>query len=145
MVPNHDIELAKYIDECRGKAFDLGSHDCMIFASDCVRVQTGQDVFVDFRGDYSTPLGALMHYRARAKVLGFPDGASVIDILDDRLARFEGPYPPRGCITARDVTDQNVGTGYSLGVRLRRHSAFLYETSMVFLDWEPDDLYWSVE
>ena len=145
MVPNHDIELAKYIDECRGKAFDLGSHDCMIFASDCVRVQTGQDVFVDFRGDYSTPLGALMHYRARAKGLGFPDGASVIDILDDRLARFEGPYPPRGCITARDVTDQNVGAGYALGVRLRRHSAFLYQTGMVFLDREPDDLYWSVE
>jgi hypothetical protein len=145
MIPNHDIELAKYIDECRGKAFDLGSHDCMIFASDCVRVQTGQDVFVDFRGDYSTPLGALMHYRARAKGLGFPDGVSVIDILDDRLARFEGPYPPRGCITARDVTDQNVGTGYSLGVCLRRHSAFLYETGMVFLDREPDDLYWSVE
>jgi hypothetical protein len=144
MVPNHDIELAKYIDECRGKAFELGSHDCMIFASDCVRVQTGQDVFVDFRGDYSTPLGALMHYRAKAKGLGYADGASVIDILDDRLARFEGPYPPRGCITARDVTDQNVGADWMLGVRLRRDSAFLSPDGMIFLDREPADLFWSV-
>jgi len=85
-----------------------------------------------------------MHYRARAKGLGFPDGASVIDILDDRLDRFEGPYPPRGCITARDVTDQNVGADWMLGVRLRRDSAFLSPDGMIFLDREPADLFWSV-
>tara|TARA_R110001632_G_scaffold9645_1_gene36786 strand:- start:2940 stop:3380 length:441 start_codon:yes stop_codon:yes gene_type:complete len=143
MVPNHEIELSKYIDRCRDKPFKLGSHDCMIFASECVKIQTGQDVFSDFRGAYSTPLSALIHYRAKAKGLGYPEGASVVDILSDRLTQFDGRYPPRGCITARNVKDKNVGADWMLGVRLRRYSAFLSPEGMIFLEREPSDLFWS--
>jgi len=86
----------------------------------------------------------LIHARRRIKHFDYPSDVSIIDALDERLDRVKTPYPARGSITARSA-DQNLVTGYALGVRLRRHSAFLYETGMVFLDWEPNDLYWSVE
>ena len=144
MVPNHDIELAKYIDECRDKPFAWGSHDCLTFAAGCVYAQTGRATLSDMLGDYTCPMGALIHASRRIKHFGYPSDVSIIDALDERLDRVGTPYPARGSITARRA-DQNLDTGYALGVRLRRHSAFLYETGMVFLDWEPDDLYWSVE
>ena len=144
MVPNHDIELAKYIDECRDRPFAWGFHDCLTFAAGCVYVQTGRATLSDMLGDYTCPMSALIHARRRIKKFDYPSDVSIIDALDERLDRVKTPYPARGSITARRA-DQNLVTGYALGVRLRRHSAFVYETGMVFLNWEPDDLYWSVE
>ena len=96
-------------------------------------------------GDYTCPMSALIHARRRIKQLDYPSDVSITDALDERLNRVETPYPARGSITARRSDQQHSVTGYALGVCLRRHSAFLYETGMVFLDREPDDLYWSVE
>jgi hypothetical protein len=144
MIPNHDIELAKYIDECRDRPFAWGSHDCLTFAAGCVYAQTGRATLYDMLGDYTCPMSALIHARRRIKKFDYPSDVSIIDALDERLDRVETPYPARGSITARRADQQDSVTGYALGVCLRRHSAFLYETGMIFLDREPADLFWSV-
>jgi len=145
MVPNHDIELAKYIDECRDKSFAWGSHDCLTFVAGCVYVQTGREILSDMLGDYTCPMTALIHARRRIKHFDYPSDVSIIDALDERLNRVETAHPVRGSITARRSDQQHSVTGYALGVCLRRHSAFLYETGMIFMDRELDDIYWSVE
>ena len=77
MVPNHDIELAKYIDECRDKPFAWGSHDCLTFAAGCVYAQTGRATLSDMLGDYTCPMSALIHARRRIKQFDYPRGNTI--------------------------------------------------------------------
>ena len=48
------------------RSFQWGSHDCCLFASDCVRAITGVDPASRFRGRYKTRLGAIRIMRRHA-------------------------------------------------------------------------------
>jgi hypothetical protein len=50
--------LRTYLDRVEWEPFKWGSHDCALFAADCVRVQTGVDPAEAFRGTYGTATGA---------------------------------------------------------------------------------------
>lgn len=41
------------------RPFEWGKNDCVTFAADCVEAQTGEDIIADFRGRYTTELGAV--------------------------------------------------------------------------------------
>lgn len=50
--------LGAYLRGCRGVPFAWGSHDCTTFAAGAVLALTGADRMGEFRGRYSTPIGA---------------------------------------------------------------------------------------
>ena len=66
---------------------------------------------------------------------------TVIDMLDDRLERFTGRFPPRGSIVGRPV-DQTIGImPVLLGVVVSDLVAFLGDDGMIFSTLEDNDLF----
>jgi hypothetical protein len=45
--------LAIHIDNCNENTYQLGVWDCALFAADCIKAMTGDDVASDFREKYS--------------------------------------------------------------------------------------------
>lgn len=58
-----EARLSTYLDRVREEPFKWGSHDCALFAADCVKAQTGIDPAEAFRDQYSTQHGAAMALR----------------------------------------------------------------------------------
>jgi hypothetical protein len=56
--PNWEVALAAYLEPLRLVPFAWGTHDCCTFAGGAVLAMTGLDPMVEFRGRYSTELGA---------------------------------------------------------------------------------------
>ncbi len=104
-VPNWDIKLAEYVNSLRDYPFVWGEHDCFTFINKSVEIMRGQGFADDCLGNYTTPKTALLHYRRKLMQLEYD---TVIDMLDDRLERFDGRFH-RG--------------GLSLGVRLIKRLA----------------------
>ena len=50
--------LSEYIHSRANTEFKWGEHDCSLFALDCVDAQIGTDFASDWRGHYSTAIGA---------------------------------------------------------------------------------------
>lgn len=50
--------LRTYLDRVRDDKFAWGTHDCALFAANCVRAQTGIDPAEAFRGTYDSARGA---------------------------------------------------------------------------------------
>lgn len=50
--------LHALIEARKNEPFAWGSHDCCMFAGDCAREIVGVDLFAQYRGEYSTALGA---------------------------------------------------------------------------------------
>jgi hypothetical protein len=63
----------QFLKDSASKPFEWGVWDCCLFAADAIKSFTDVDIADDFRGKYSTQLGAL---RAIQKVTG---GTSVAD------------------------------------------------------------------
>lgn len=51
---NWKLELSQFLIDSSSKPFKWGEFDCVLFAADCVMVQTGIDLASDYRGSYST-------------------------------------------------------------------------------------------
>jgi hypothetical protein len=51
-------DLHHYLAAQLGKPFAWGERDCALFVADAIQSMTGTDVAADFRGKYSTALGA---------------------------------------------------------------------------------------
>ena len=141
-VPNWDIKLAEYVNSLHQERFGWGEHDCLTFVNKCAEVIRGQSFADDWIGDYTTATGAFRKYR---KLLYTQEYDTVIDMLDDRLERFTGRFPPRGSIVGRPV-DQTIGImPVLLGVVTSDLAAFLGSDGMVFSIIDENDLFWSVE
>lgn len=143
--PNADLILSEYIDECRDRPFTWGKFDCLTFVNNCIRAQTDKGALDDLIGGYNCPASALYQLRKRGKELGYSSTSTIIDALSDRLKRLETNYPPRGSVVAKKSDGDEMVMGWMLGVVMRRHSAFVGPQGLVFIDRQPDDLYWSVQ
>lgn len=141
---NADLILSEYIDECRDRPFAWGKHDCLTFANNCAKAQICDGPFDDLVGGYDCQTSALYRLRKRAKELGYNTSATIIDALSDRLKPLQTDYPPRGSIVARKSDGETLVMGYMLGVVMRRHSAFVGPSGLIFIDRDTSDLYWSV-
>jgi len=139
-----EINLSKYIDSRRSMPFVWGKNDCLTFASGCIIAQTGKNPLKDMLGNYKCPSTAILHIKRSIKKFRYDPTISMSEAIDDRLKRIYGPFPPRGSITSRKVGFEESVTGQMLGVTLRRKSAFLSQSGIVFLDREKEDLFWSV-
>tara|TARA_Y100001973_G_scaffold24822_1_gene37115 strand:+ start:531 stop:962 length:432 start_codon:yes stop_codon:yes gene_type:complete len=141
-VPNWDIKLAEYVNSLHDYPFVWGENDCITFVNNCVEIIRGQSFADDCLGDYTTPKSALLHYRRKLMHLEYD---TVIDMLDDRLGRFEGRFPSRGFVVGRPV-DQKIGVlPIILGIVVSDLGAFLCDDGMVLLSLDENDLFWSVE
>jgi hypothetical protein len=72
-----------FLREHADKPFAWGSHDCALFAANAILANTGTDIATDFRGKYTTQLGAL---RTISKVAG---GTTLADAAAFCAAKFE--------------------------------------------------------
>ena len=140
-VPNWDIKLAEYVDSLRDYPFVWGEHDCLTFVNKCVEIIRGESFADDWLGEYTTGRGAFRTYR---KLLYTQEYDTVVDMLDDRLERFTGRFPPRGSVVGRPC-DQTLGVlPVSLGIIISDLAAFLGNDGMVISTLYEDDLFWSV-
>lgn len=57
-LPDWQLRLSKLCAERRNSAFLWGTHDCCLWAADCVLAITGEDPARDIRGTYRGALGA---------------------------------------------------------------------------------------
>ena len=71
--------LEAYVSDCRGRPFEYGTHDCVLFAAGAVEALTGDDPAAEFRGRYRTRAGALRALRR----------AGYADVAEAVAARFE--------------------------------------------------------
>lgn len=140
-VPNWDIKLAEHINSLRDYPFMWGENDCLTFVNKCVEVIRGDSFADDWLGDYTTAQGAFRKYR---KLLYTQEYDTVIDMLDDRLERFDGRFPVRGSVVGRPV-DQTIGImPVMLGMVISDLGAFVSEEGMIFSTLDENDLFWSV-
>lgn len=87
--------LADWLRECRGLAFAWGQLDCCTFAAGAVRAMTGDDHMAEFRGHYSSAIGA-------ARALRKYGAASLAATLDGKFAVIEPGLARRGDIVLCD-------------------------------------------
>ncbi len=55
--------LYYYINENQNREYELGVHDCALFASDVILAMTGTDLAEDFRTGYKTKTGYLKIFK----------------------------------------------------------------------------------
>lgn len=57
-VDNWRTLLTAHINDHREDYFEWGTHDCALWAANCILIETGVDFAKDIRGTYTTPEGA---------------------------------------------------------------------------------------
>jgi len=102
--------LVELVEARRDTPFEWGSHDCALFAADCVVAMTGVDHAADFRGAYTSARGAMDALGQRGL-----DG-----LLDDIFPRIDPGFMQRGdiCAVARDAAARAHELELALGVCL---------------------------
>ena len=103
---NWRVLLINHILEAERKPFKYGENDCAIFAADAVKVMTGEDYAAEFRGTYSTAIGA----KRKLKAAGFNDLA--------HLASNKFEEVPPLTATIGDLAIVEGDSGPALGVVL---------------------------
>lgn len=103
--PDWEERLSNYIDRVSEQPFKWGSHDCALFAADCVKVMTGTDPVASFRGQYDTGVGAARALRDH--------GAGTL--LKTLKALFGDPisvhFAQRGDVVMLDATTTGICVG----------------------------------
>lgn len=74
-VGDWELALYEYVVSVDGEPFEYGTRDCLMFAGGAVSAMTGEDPVADYRGTYSTDIGAskLLHKLADGTVEGLLD------------------------------------------------------------------------
>ncbi|MBL4297853.1 hypothetical protein H8F06_21475 [Vibrio fluvialis] len=82
--------LTDVITNAQRQPFSWGHHDCCLFAADCALAVAGVDPAAEYRGRYSTELGAK---RALTKIHG-----SIESAFDAHFQRVDPAFVQRGDI-----------------------------------------------
>jgi hypothetical protein len=90
-VSNWEELWTNFMMKARDSAFTWGEDDCMLLAGENVKVLTGQDLFSEHRGKYSTEKEAL----AYLKSLGYTRPEDMVDAFLDEIPV---PFAQRGDI-----------------------------------------------
>lgn len=97
--------LSVYLDRVADEPFKWGSHDCALFAADCVLAMTGADPAEAYRGKYDTARGAAEALREH--------GAGTL--LKTLRATFETEvsvhFAQRGDVVMLDATTTGICVG----------------------------------
>ena len=136
-----DLEL--YIEDVRTKPFYWGSHDCVVFANQIVKVQTGKGFLDDDMPDYDTAIRANRTYQS---ILTKMKVTNLKEAIDTKLKRFIGIVPPKGSIVCKEYRQRiEYGIGYNLVVAIDTKAAFLSENGLEFIRIRAGDVFWTVD
>ena len=136
-----DLEL--YIEEIRNEPFNWGLHDCVVFANQVVKVQTGKGFLDDHLPEYDTALKANRTYQS---ILTAMKVDSLKEAIDTKLRRFIGLIPPKGSIVCKEHKQRmEYGIGYNLGVAIDNRAGFLSEKGLEFKKIKSGDIFWTVD
>lgn len=113
--------LAAQVEQARRQPYVLGTHDCLHFTCQCIKVMTGVDYWPRFAG-YATRREAL---RTIAKIA--PTLAGAVDIVLGQAMR-PAPFAHRG-----DVVLFHDAAGDHLGVCVGLKAAVLGEAGLAFV------------
>lgn len=97
--------LHECVEASRREQFAWGRFDCAIFAADCIRAMTGEDIASSFRGTYADSKGAVRVL----KKAGFNDLPAMAEYHFDEIAPI---MAQDGDIAALESDE----TGWTLGV-----------------------------
>jgi hypothetical protein len=86
----HTRAFDTFLRERATTPFTWGDNDCCTFAADAIHAITGTDIAADFRGKYTTEIGAL---RAIAKVTGGTTVADAAAYCAAKHGLVEHTYP----------------------------------------------------
>jgi hypothetical protein len=112
--------LAAYIEERRNAPFAWGSNDCCLFAADWIQIATGRDIAAQWRGSYTTALGA-----RRA----LDEGGGI-----ERLVEQEGGIRIQTGLAQRgDLVAQDFPVGIALGICVGPLAAFVSQNGIEFV------------
>ena len=136
-----DLEI--YIEKVRNKPFNWGLHDCVVFANEIIKVQTGKGFFDKYIPDYDTAIKANRTYRT---ILVDMKVSTIKEAIDTKLDRYIGMIPPKGSIVCREHQQKmEYGIGYNLGVAVDHRAGFLGETGLSFQKIQSKDVFWTVD
>jgi hypothetical protein len=112
--------LAAYIESKRSEPFAWGSNDCCLFAADWVQIATGHDIAAQWRGSYTTALGA-----RRA----LDEGGGIGRLVEQAGGiRIETSLAQRGDLVAQDFP-----VGIALGICVGTLAAFVSRDGIEFV------------
>lgn len=136
-----DLEI--YIEKVRNEPFSWGLHDCVVFANEIIKVQTGKGFFDKYIPDYDTAIKANRTFRT---ILLDLKVSTLKEAIDTKLDRYIGMIPPKGSIVCRQHPQKlEFGIGHNLGVALDHRAAFLGDHGLAFLKIESKDVFWEVK
>jgi len=69
-------ELHQFLQENKNITFKWGVTDCGLFAADAIKSFTGVDIAADFRGKYTTQIGAIKAFKTVAGGTTIADAAA---------------------------------------------------------------------
>lgn len=128
--------LISYLDDQRGKCFDLGRHDCFTFTNGAWQAMYGVGYADGLIGRY-IGLGPKGVMKLIKEAYGTPD---IIDALDTNLTRITR-FPPKGALVCKK-TDRFYMTGYAFGIAVGVHGVFVGDLDMVYIPIEQIDGAW---
>lgn len=97
--------LNEFIHSRRSTPFQWGQHDCCLFAADAVQAITGDDHAAEYRGKYTTELGAARALKKHGN-----------GTLEATLTAKLGDPIPRLRASRGDVVAVNTKDGVALGI-----------------------------
>lgn len=108
--------------------FAWGTNDCCSMACEWIRLSTGTDVYADFRGQYTTKLGA---YKAIKAVTSGTDEEAAAEYV---TAKFDMPEVPVLMAQRGDVVLFDAPEGKRLGIvsLFPSRALFLTETGIAY-------------
>lgn len=134
--------LTHYVRSVINDPFEWGTHDCLTFATEAVRVfsGTGYGFFpVGVLSGYSTKSEASERYVEMQQMLGYDN---VIDAIDARFDRLTTLYPPHGTLVARPVRAGPLN--YAFGISINGNLALMTLDGIVKAAPDASDIYWEV-
>lgn len=100
-----EARLANYLDRVAEEPFKWGSHDCALFAADCVSKMTGVDPAGAFRDKYDTARGAAEALREHGAGTLFKTMKSIFD------EPISVHFAQRGDVVMLDATTTGICVG----------------------------------
>ena len=134
------MTLATYMFNNRETRFAWGRNDCLTFVSGALEAQGLAPLPREWVGTYTTPEGALRHYK---RLLIRTGNTSIISAMDDLYDRPATLHPADGMIAARSVAGDVLG--WAFGVVFRGGFAALHEGGLVNMPLRAGDLFWVAE
>ena len=139
--PDWEIRLAEFINEQQQADFVIGKNDCLHFANNACKAQTGEGFMDDILATYKGGISAIRTYAQCVEDELYQD---VPAELDQRLIRFDGDYPPNGAIAMSPKYTEQVVIPVCFGVVCGAYVYFMVNRGLSAHKPSDDMTYWLV-